>query len=118
MFVWEREDWPERSVFAVGTALSAAIPFWTAIAALWIIDRSGVFDSRKIQPGKRPRPGLERRAAIKLAVGHLFIQPVLLYAIYPAFAWFGMEMSAATLPSWTEISMVKPYPSRLMLCPK
>ena len=88
----------DRIIFMIGTWLVHFTVFWGWNAFLTICYKYNLFPERRIQGGANPSKELIKDCVIHLLTNHLLIQPIALYFLYPAFAYFGTTIRGP-LPS-------------------
>jgi sterol desaturase/sphingolipid hydroxylase (fatty acid hydroxylase superfamily) len=89
----------DRKVFVIGTWLVHFTVFWGWNAFLTVCYRYNLFPERRILGGEFPSSDLVRKCVVHLLSNHLLVQPIALYFLYPAFAYFGATVSGPLPPA-------------------
>ena len=89
----------DRWVFMIGLFLTHEIPLLSYQLLVNILHRTGIFSRYLIQPNAKIPDELMGKAIRHLLVGHLVVQPILLYFLYDLFSWRGLPSVFSPLPT-------------------
>jgi sterol desaturase/sphingolipid hydroxylase (fatty acid hydroxylase superfamily) len=88
----------DKTIFVLGTWFVHLSVFWGWNILLAVCYKYDLFPEKRIQGGVNPTPQLVRECMKHLLVNHFFVQPIALYFLYDAFAYFGTSIRGS-LPS-------------------